>query len=131
MSAMKGRNLLTLLLALTLLCGCAASGGDGRNIFFTRAATDEEAFSHSMGEEEVIVEDEAVPLAGLPAAAAAEEETEEGWLLVRYAQEEDGSVTPLWYRVWTEEGCWSQETLPYEGTGWQPVLPEPEVRPLG
>ena len=124
-----------LLLALTMLCGCGRSGSDGgvygRNILFTRTASDEEAFRDILEQdgEGVYIHDDAVPLAGLPASV----EPVEGWILMRYAQGEDGAVEPLWYRVWTEEGCWSQQVLPYDdGCGWHPVLPtDPEVRPLG
>ncbi len=123
-----------LLLALCLLCACGSSGADGgvygRNFLFTRTATDEEAFRDVLGQdgEEVYIHDDAVPLAGLPASV----EPAEGWILMRYAQNEAGEVEPLWYRVWTEEGCWSQESMPYTGSDWHPELPAgPEVRPLG
>lgn len=115
--------ILPLALALTLLCGCGAASGDGgiSSIFYTRAATDEEAFSQVLEQqsaEEIDLEDEAVPMSGQPAAA---EDPEEGWLLVRYAKNADGAAEPQWYRVWTEEGEWG-ESLPYEGGVWHPVL---------
>lgn len=124
-----------LLLALTMLCACGHSGSDGgvygRNMFFTRTATDEEAFRDVLEQDggEVYIHDDAVPLAGLPAS----EEPEEGWILMRYARNGDGEAEPMWYRVWTGEGCWSQEIMPYnDSCGWHPALPtEPEVRPLG
>ena len=123
-----------LLLALCTLCACGASDEDGgvhgRNFLFTRTASDEEVFREVLGQdgEDVYIHDDAVPLAGLPASVG----PAEGWILMRYARNEDGVVEPLWYRVWTEEGCWSQQVMPYTGSGWHPELPtEPEVRPLG
>ncbi len=121
-------------LALTALCGCGAAGGEMPGIFYTRAATDEEAFSQILDlqdGEEIALDDGEVPLSGQPAMP---ESPEEGWLLVRYAKDENGAAEPLWYRVWSEESGWSQENLPYEGDGWHPVLPAPSetaVRPLG
>ena len=110
--------ILALALVLTLLSGCGGAGGDGRllpNAFYTRTASDEEAFSKSLEQQEVeeaTMEDSSVPLSGAPA------ETEEGWLLVRYAKSEDGFAVPLWYRVWTTDGGWSLENLPCEGNRW-------------
>ena len=124
-----------LLLVLCMLSACGSKNADGgvygRNFLFTRAASDEEAFRDlpARSGEEVYIHDDAVPLAGLPVSV----EPTEGWILMRYAQNETGIVEPLWYRVWTEEGCWSQQVLPYDDScGWHPALPtEPEVRPLG
>ena len=135
---MKGKRLLlpALALALSLLCGCGAfSQGEpfGRNIFFTRTATDEEAFSLVLDQEtegeDLDIPDENVPLSSLPVKT--EETLEEGWLLVRYTKDADGVVEPQWYRVWTEEDCWSEDVLPYNGGEWHPELPPPVVRPLG
>lgn len=127
---------LALALALTALCGCGAASGDGtsgKGIFFTRAATDAEAFSQILDLEEdnqeIELDDGEVPLSSQPAAAGG---PEEGWLLVRYAKDENGVVVPQWYRVWSEENGWGEENLPYEGTGWYPVLSMPaEALPLG
>lgn len=123
-------------LALTALCGCGAVSDEmsGKGIFYTRAATDEEAFSQVLDlydGEEIALDDGEVPLSSQPAAS---ETPEEGWLLVRYVEDENGVVEPLWYRVWSEESGWSQENLPYEGSGWHPVIPAPSeagVQPLG
>ena len=117
-----------LLLALVMLCACGSSGSEGgvygRNMFFTRAASDEEAF-RDIPEDEVYIHDDAVPLTGLPASTG----QREGWILLRYAENDDGAAEPLWYRVWTAAGSWSQEIFPYEGSGWHPTLPAPD--PLG
>lgn len=113
------KSFFIMLLALALLSGCGAANNE--NIFVTRTASDEEAFNQVMefqDAEEIELEDDGVPLSGQPGQAP-----EEGWLLVRYAAKEDGTVEPLWYRVWMQDGVWSQETLPYEGTDWNPVLP--------
>ena len=131
--------IMLLALALTLLCGCGASGGDGdasvcsKGIFYTRAATDAEAFSQVLdlqNEDEIDLEDGEVPLSAQPGETA-----EESWALVRCTRNEDGTWDPVWYRVWTEDGVWSQENLPYEGGDWNPALSAPaaeeEVRPLG
>lgn len=125
---MKRHMLPVLALALVLLCGCGGNGETlGRNIFFTRTATDEEAFSAVLEEGgELDLPEESVPLSALP-----EEALEEGWLLVRYTKDGQGVVEPQWYRVWTEEGCWSEEALPYDGGEWHPQLPPPVARPLG
>ena len=92
----------------------------GRNILYTRAATDDEAFSQSMEDEDVVLYEESVPLSALPTESDA---LEEGWILVRYAEDGNGDVSPLWYRFWTAEGCWSDTSVPYEGTDWHPVIP--------
>lgn len=122
------RKLIILGLALALvmsLSGCGVSGGDdgemlfGRNILYTRAATDDEAFSQSAEDEDVVLRDESVPLSGLPT----ESEAEEGWILVRYAEDEDGSASPLWYRIWTADGRWSDTSVPFDGADWHPVIP--------
>lgn len=160
---MRKRRILTLALAVVLaaavLSGCGGSGGEagifGWRIFFTRTASDEEAFSHVMESyesEEIVLDDASVPLAGLPGQVSdgqvsdGLEPAEEGWLLVRYARAADGTAVPLWYRFWTSGNCWSQENIPCEGVTWRPVVsvgaeskpeakpvsePKIEVRPLG
>ena len=137
------RKIMSLTLALSLvftLCACSGDAdGDatlfGRGILYTRTASDEEAFSHlreTQAEEELDLEDEAVPLSGLPVDAEPEQasekvwaaESSEGWMLVRYATNENGEAEPMWYRVWTEENGWSGENLLCECQDWHPVIPD-------
>lgn len=128
---------LVMMLAAAILSGCGGSGGDagifGWRIFYTRAASDEEAFSHVMesyDSEEIVLNDAAVPLSGLPSGDSLGTE-EEGWLLVRYARAGDGTAVPLWYRFWTDGDCWSEENIPCEGISWRPtVSEEPEIELL-
>lgn len=131
---MKRKLLIPALAAAVLLSGCGAmagNGGDaviGRSMIYTRAASDEEVFSHPSvmdeEDEDLVLHDESVPLSGLPTSVTAEEEeTDEGWILVRYTKDESGIAVPVWYRVWTEEGRWSSQSVRYEGTGWYPAVP--------
>ena len=116
------RKLVILALALgmiLLLIGCGASGGGNGtslgHIFYIHAASDEEAFEQS--EDGVLeVPDEIVPLSSLPV------DSDEGWILVRYAGADDGDPSLLWYRIWTENG-WSDVSVPYDGTDWHPEIP--------
>ena len=146
------RKFVILILALTvLLSGCGES--NRMFGIFYRAATDEEAFQPmedeqvSQPEEEdagapedtdasqpaedaeaetldqyvegdyIFMPDGLVPLSDLP------EGLDDGWILVRYTEDENGDPSLLWYRVWTDEGCWSDQSVPYEGTDWHPVIP--------
>ena len=121
------RKLVILVLALgltLLLIGCGASGGGsggtvlGRSGLYIHAASDEEAFEQPAEDGEyTVVPDEIVPLSSLPA------DSDEGWILVRYAEGEDGDPSLLWYRIWTEDGRWSDVSVPYDGTDWHPEIP--------
>lgn len=127
-----------LALAIVLLSGCGASSGGtaeasrlfGRNILFTRAASDEEVFAGIMKEAgEEFVMGEAVPL------ASPQEDREEGWLLVCYSVV-NGETKPMWFHVWNGES-WSGASGVGEEACWPLSAGAPEmsetqtVRPLG
>lgn len=117
------RKLVILAVVLTmilLLIGCSASGEGGgmvlgRGIFGIRTASDEEAFEQA-GNGYTEVPDEIVPLSSFPT------DSDEGWILVRYEEGEDGDPSLLWYCIWTEDG-WSKVSVPYDGTDWHPAIP--------
>lgn len=119
-----------LLLAFSLLTGCANASGEGgevvfgRGILYARAASDEEAFRNveiESGTQQLqqVIPDEDVPLAALPELedVSAGDPSQQGWMLVRYAQSETDVVEPLWVGVWSETNGWIEAALDCQQLG--------------
>lgn len=95
--------------ALCLICGCAVS--PLYSLFITKTASDEEAFPQAVSNTDDIyvdLPDPQVPLGGTPFPE------DDNWLLVRYEENEDGTVSLIGYRVLEDGTLWGEELFTFE-----------------